>query len=201
MQIPKLGKFNVIIGENGVGKTIFVNSLNWRIYHPFNANSIIVNDFFDTVTDDYTIANMNECLEILELEEFNVNEWFKLNTGHSCILFYLCLMMDKKSPSNFIIENVDYSINPKLCWWLAKKFSDLTKSFNKQIVVTVSNPGFLNGIDLNDDDNRLFVLDRSVDDETFMKRIHPMEPLDDDLPIPLAEAWLRGYIGGLPKTF
>jgi hypothetical protein len=48
---------------------------------------------------------------------------------------------------------------------------------------------------------RLLVIDRNLDGYTKARRVHPPKPLDGDPPVRLSEAFLRGYIGGLPKNF
>jgi hypothetical protein len=67
--------------------------------------------------------------------------------------------------------------------------------------VTTHNPAVLDGLDLHDDEQRLFVIDRNQDGFTKARRVHPPKPVDGEPPMKLSEAFLRGYIGGLPKNF
>jgi hypothetical protein len=59
----------------------------------------------------------------------------------------------------------------------------------------------LDGLDLSDDEQRLFVIYRNVDGHTKARRISAPEPLEDDDPVQLSEAFINGYLGGLPKNF
>ncbi len=40
-----------------------------------------------------------------------------------------------------------------------------------------------------------------MDGHTKARQISPLEPLEDDEIVPLSEAFINGYIGGLPKNF
>ena len=65
----------------------------------------------------------------------------------------------------------------------------------------VNNPAILDGLNLLDDEQRLFVLSRNRRGETRARRVSPPEPVAGEPPIKLSEAFLRGLIGGLPQNF
>jgi len=111
--------------------------------------------------------------------------------------FYFTLLISEKTPSLFAIDNIDTSLNPKLCSELIKRMIKLSKTNKKQVVVTTHSPFTLDGLNLEDDDQRLFVVRRNLDGHTIINRVKPKEKLD----IKLSEAWMRGYIGGLPNNF
>lgn len=67
--------------------------------------------------------------------------------------------------------------------------------------MTTHNPAVLDGLDLDDGEQRLLVIYRSQLGHTKATRILNPEPLDGQEPVDLSEAFLRGYIGGLPKNF
>jgi hypothetical protein len=54
---------------------------------------------------------------------------------------------------------------------------------------------------LGDDEQRLFVTERGKDGATRVRRVAAPVPLEGDAPVPLSEAFVRGYLGGLPKNF
>jgi AAA15 family ATPase/GTPase len=125
------------------------------------------------------------------------------NEGFLFILFYITLVVAKETPSSFAIDNIDASLNPKLCTKLMTTLSRLCKKYNKQIFLTTHNPAILDGIDLGDDNQKLFVVQRNKQGYTKMKNItlenKPKSSTDE--PLKLSEAFLRGYLGGLPKGF
>lgn len=154
------------------------------------------------------------------------------NEGFLFVLFYIALMVSDDTPKIFAIDNIDTSLNPKLCTKLIKELVRLAKKYDKQVFVTTHNPAILDGIDLGDDEQRLFVVSRNKTGHTRFKRItledkpkssarsrilrlmdkdemlspdvkeHILNLFDDsEEPLKLSEAFLRGYLGGLPTGF
>jgi predicted ATPase len=127
----------------------------------------------------------------------NVNEGFLL------VLFYITLVVSKYTPKIFAIDNIDTSLNPKLCSKLIEELARLAKKYDKQIFLTSHNPAILDGIDLADEEQRLFVVFRNKQGHTRCKRIDltnkPRSASDE--PLKLSEAFVSGYLGGLPKGF
>ena len=81
--------------------------------------------------------------------------------------------------------------------------TDLAKKYDKQIFLTTHNPAILDGMNLNDEEQKLFVVSRNKKGYTRTKNItvenKPKSSSDESLK--LSEAFLRGYLGGLPKGF
>jgi len=125
------------------------------------------------------------------------------NEGFLFILFYITLIVAKETPKAFAIDNIDASLNPKLCTKLMTIITDLAKKYDKQIFLTTHNPAILDGIDLNDEEQKLFVVSRNKKGHTRMKEItvEDKPKSSDDEPLHLSEAFMRGYLGGLPKGF
>lgn len=123
------------------------------------------------------------------------------NEGFLFLLFYLCLFISEHTPKFFAIDNLDHGFNPKLCAYTAKTLCELAKTHDKQAIITTHNPSVLDGLDLKDDENRLFVVYRNIEGRTRIRRILPKEQPQDEPPLRLSEAFLRGYLGGLPRNF
>ena len=125
------------------------------------------------------------------------------NEGFLFILFYITLMVAKETPKIFAIDNIDASLNPKLCTKLMTILVELSKKYDKQIFLTTHNPAILDGIDLNDIEQKLFIVSRKKQGHTRVKNItienKPKSSTNE--PLKLSEAFLRGYLGGLPKGF
>jgi AAA15 family ATPase/GTPase len=119
------------------------------------------------------------------------------NEGFLFLLFYLTLFISNETPVFFAIDNIDSSFNPKLCTQLIKMLVKLSKEHKKQVIVTTHNPFILDGLDLSDDKQRLFVVRRNIDGHTVSTRIKPNKSLS----YKLSEAWMNGFIGGLPNNF
>jgi predicted ATPase len=123
------------------------------------------------------------------------------NEGFLFLMFYFALFVSDDTPNFFAIDNIESALNPKLCTRLIQELVELAKKYNKQVIFTTHNPAILDGLDLNDDEQRLFTIYRNIDGHTKAKRVYAPEPLDDDDPVPLSEAFMNGYIGGLPNNF
>ena len=118
------------------------------------------------------------------------------NEGFLYLLFYLALFISDKTPKFFAIDNIDNAMNPKLGRELIKILAKLAKEHDKQAILTTHNPSVLDGLDLSDDEQRLFVISRNKSGHTQAIRVLYKE--SDER---LSTRFIRGAIGGLPKNF
>ncbi len=123
------------------------------------------------------------------------------NEGFLFLLFYITLFISPETPAFFSIDNIDSSLNPKLCTALLQQIVKLAKEYDKQVILTTHNPAVLDGLDLHDQEQRLLVVDRNKIGHTRVHRVEPPKPSAGQIPVSLSEAFMRGYIGGLPKNF
>ena len=143
----------------------------------------------------------------INIKDYNLEEGLQYfdqrsaNEGFLYLLFYLTLFISDETPKFFAIDNIDTAINPKLCWELIKILSKLAKEHDKQVILTTHNSAVLDGINLNDDDQRLFVISRNGNGQTKALRIFKEETPEGQRRIRMSEQFLRGYIGGLPDNF
>ncbi len=123
------------------------------------------------------------------------------NEGFLFLLFYLCLFVSSDTPSFFAIDNIDASLNPKLCSQLMIDLVNLAKKYKKQVIFTTHNPSILDGLNLNDENQKLYVVSRNKLGQTKVNRIKKPQSVNGKEPVKLSEAFLRGYLGGLPNNF
>ncbi len=123
------------------------------------------------------------------------------NEGFLFLLFYLTLLVSPEAPRFFAIDNIDTSLNPKLCVALIQQLVVLARQHDKQLILTTHNPAILDGLDLHDGEQRLIVVDRNKQGHTRVGRVEAPKVSPGQVPVSLSEAFLRGYIGGLPKNF
>lgn len=126
------------------------------------------------------------------------------NEGFLFLLFYFSLFSSKLTPSFFAVDNVDASLNPRLCQKLTIELVKLAKKYDKQVILTTHNPAVLDGLNLDDDDQRLFVVSRTREGYTRIRRFMKPDSSKSEsgsAPLRLSEAFLRGSLGGLPKGF
>ena len=123
------------------------------------------------------------------------------NEGFFLLLFYVTLFVSDYTPKFFAIDNIDTALNPKLCTKMIEILAALAKKHDKQVLITTHNPSILDGINLNDSEQRLFAVSRNKTGYTRVNRIEKKPPLDGEKSLRLSEQFLRGYIGGIPKNF
>jgi AAA15 family ATPase/GTPase len=123
------------------------------------------------------------------------------NEGFLYLLFFFALILSKATPRFFAIENIDTSLNPKACSELMRRLSQLIIERQKQVLLTTHNPSILDGLNLHDEKQRLFVVFRNKHGHTVARRVTPPRPVGDELPIRLSEAFVRGLLGGIPQNF
>jgi predicted ATPase len=136
------------------------------------------------------------------MQKKNMNNVFSAentNDGVLHVLFYLALFISQKTPSLFAIDNIETCLNPRICRTLLKELIQLAKTNHKQALITTHNPSVLDGLNLHDDEQKLFVVSRKDDGKTQTKHIKLKPKLDESLK--LSEMWMRGYLGGLPTNF
>ncbi|HDY7617498.1 TPA: AAA family ATPase [Vibrio vulnificus] len=166
------------------------------------------------------IEDIEECLDLIDWfgaielpreldDDLSIEDRFlpvkinqrSTNEGFLYVLFYSCLVVSDKTPKIFAIDNIDAALNPALCKELVRIICKLSKKYDKQIFITAHNPAVLDGLDLDDEEQALFVVSRSKrNGQTKVTRIN-----SENKPkvkaahkkgetIPLSEAMLRGYI-------
>ena len=137
---------------------------------------------------------------------FNKLFAYDVSEGILYILFLLVLILHQKTPSFFAVDNLDSALNPAMTTAMLLEASDLIKSIPyKQMIFTTHNPSMLNGIDLFDNEQRLFVVERDkADGSTTVRRINPAAHMSREKWLDLArgkslsELWVNGAMGGLP---
>ena len=122
------------------------------------------------------------------------------NEGALELLFYLTLFISRKTPDFFGIDNIENGLNPRLCRFLMKKICELAVKNGKQVLITTHNPAILDGLNLNDGSQRLYVVTRNDEGKTQAKRIQTKEQTGEQRMM-LSEMWMKGLIGGVPYNF
>ena len=192
------------LGRNGEGLFAYLKSLAQReggkaIIDEIKEHLRVLDWFEDMAIPGNQLSNEF----LINLKDYYMSETIKgfnqksTNEGFLYLLFYLTLIISDETPAFFAIDNIDAAFNPKMCREVIKKLIRLAKEHNKQIIATTHNPAVLDGMNLYEDGVVLNVVRRTIDGDTRVSRVKPKAELN----IPLSEAWMKGYIGGLPDNF
>lgn len=149
------------------------------------ADNLLSNEFDVKITDKYLKETLHS------FDQRSTNE------GFLYLLFYLTLFNSQDTPPFFAIDNIETSFNPGLCQNLTKYLTRTSEDNGKQVLLTTHNPYILDGLDLSDDEQRLFVCRRDIDGHTKIERVKYRE----DRKMSLSELWMSGLIGALPDNF
>lgn len=198
-QIQPLG----INGEGLLKLLKVINNYKDKNYINTIIQSLQLFNWFEGITIPPNTSSLEEKVVIKDKYLYQEIDQKSTNEGFLFILFYITLIVAKETPKAFAIDNIDASLNPKLCTKLMTILVELAQKYNKQLFLTTHNPAILDGIDLNDKEQKLFVVSRNKKGHTRMKVITAKDKpkSSDDEPLHLSEAFMRGYLGGLPKGF
>lgn len=126
---------------------------------------------------------------------------YDASEGSLYVLFLLSLIMHKASPKMIAIDNFDQALNPRLARKVTKVFCEEALRNNKMCFLTTHNPLVLDGLDLKNDQIRLFTLDRNKSGHTIIKRVEINETLLNmgKKGYSLSQLWIEGRLGGIPN--
>ena len=192
------------LGLHGEGLFAYLKELTKRQYGLKVIDEIKENlkvlDWFDDMEVPSGQLSMEFNLKLKDsylAETMNLFDQRSTNEGFLYLLFYLTLVISDETPKFFAIENIDTAFNPKLCREVTRRLIELARKHDKQIIATTHNAAVLDGMNIFEDDVRLHVVRRSIDGYTKSNRVI----LKSEMSMPLSEAWVKGFIGGLPDNF
>jgi len=163
-------------------------------------------DWFSDLRIPTDLAPYERHLEIRDryFDELEAPAYFdqrSANEGFLFLLFFFTLFVSQSTPKLFAIDNIDASLNPKLCTELMRRLVLLARAHDKQVLITTHNPAILDGLNLHEEDQRLIAVYRNSKGHTRTRPIAAPIPLAGEPPVKLSEAFSRGLLGGLPQNF
>lgn len=123
---------------------------------------------------------------------------YDASEGALYVLFMLCLAMHPQAPSVFAVDSFDHALNPRLAKKITQVFCQQILENKKHVFLTTHNPLVLDGLDLKNDDIRLFAVDRDRNGFAQIKRIQVSEELLREGQS-LSRLWINGRLGGVPE--
>jgi len=128
---------------------------------------------------------------------------YDASEGALYVLFSALLCLSPWSPRLFAIDNLDQALNPRLMAKLAGRLAGWLRAggSSKQLLFTAHNPAVLDGLDLTDDDVRLFAVERNSNGHTCVRRVTLSEELLKlNQEYPLSRLWMMGHLGAVPNV-
>lgn len=129
---------------------------------------------------------------------------YDASEGALYVLFCAALALHPRSPRCFAVDNVDQALNPRLARRLLAAICAWTNRPNngQQWLLTAHNPAVLDELPLDDDEVRLFTVDRNNKGYTEVRRIDVAKAIEKrpDKGWTLSRMWMEGYLGGVPNV-
>jgi predicted ATPase len=141
--------------------------------------------------DRFMASNRNE------LTAFDASE------GVLYVLFTAALCLSARSPGLIAIDNLDQALNPRLVTALTSRLEGWLSNgaTPRQLMFTAHNPAVLDGLDLENDDVRLFAVDRDSNGHTVYQRLVLTPELRaQNREYPLSRLWMMGHLGAVPNV-
>jgi len=134
----------------------------------------------------------------------NLLTGYDASEGALYVLLMLVLAMHPKAPGFLAIDNADHGLNPRLARSLIHHLCDwvVDAGEDKQILLTTHNPLALDGLQLDNDEVRLFAVDRSRKGRTVVERVRVdvKELFRDGEVWTISRLWVNGHLGGMPNV-
>jgi predicted ATPase len=128
---------------------------------------------------------------------------YDASEGALYILFALALVIHPEAPRLLALDNFDQALHPRLAAALTRLVArTLLVDGGRQIMVTTHNPLVLDGLDLANDEIRLFAVERERSGPTRIRRIRLSPELLETSRrerLPLSRLWIMGRLGGIPE--
>lgn len=128
---------------------------------------------------------------------------YDASEGALYVLFAAVLCISHSSPQIFAIDNLDSALNPRLITGLVGRLAKWLHVADpcRQLLFTTHNPAALDGLDLDDDEVRLFAVERNSEGHTTVRRIMPTPELQGlNRQYPLSRLWAMGNLGAVPNV-
>ena len=129
---------------------------------------------------------------------------YDASEGALYVLYCAVLALHPKAPRTLAIDNVDQTLNPMLAQRLIAALCSWTKRTDgvQQWLLTAHNPAVLDGLPMENQEVRLFVIDRDDKGHTDVQSIdlataRAKRPSDQWT---LSRMWMNGLLGGVPNV-
>ena len=124
---------------------------------------------------------------------------YDASEGALYVLFLLCLALHSDAPEIFAIDSFDHAMHPRLAKETTKLFCKMILQQEKTVFVTTHSPLVLDGLNLLNDDIRLFAVNKSLKTgHTSLQRVQVTQELLDS-GYSLSRLWIEGRLGGVPN--
>ena len=147
-------------------------------------------------------ANIPTTRQVIEFADRYMKEsaqftGYDASEGALYVLFMLALAMHQQGPTVFAVDSFDHALNPHLAKKMTEVFCQEIIANGKTVFLTTHNPLVLDGLDITNDNIRLFAVDRNSKGHSQITRIKVSDKLLAEGQS-LSRLWINGRLGGVP---
>ncbi|MGL5881579.1 MAG: hypothetical protein ACRC2V_27935 [Xenococcaceae cyanobacterium] len=200
-----LSQFNVFIGETGAIDRYPGNLIaSTFLYDLPNLDLQALDRKIDHAIDGLDLERKKKVEEVLRAIGFDpkiLEKDYRKNRAERLACLYFSVVVSDFLPQIIGFKDFGLYFDPRLGRRVTQELIKLTKDYDKIIFLSTQNVGCLDGLDLDDDFQRLFVVSYNIENIPIAHREKSPKPLEGQEPVELSEAYLRGYLGGLSNKF
>lgn len=146
-------------------------------------------------------------------EKRNYLSAYDASEGALYVLFLLALSTHPAAPKTFAVDNFDHALHPRLATKLIRLVCEgILDQGDRQMLLTTHNPLVLDGLDLRNDEVRLFAVERFIQGSRAAEQAHPLgstivrriKPNAEmiraaEKGLSLSRLWVTGRLGAIPR--
>lgn len=201
-----LSQFNVFIGETGAidcypAKLITSSFL----YDLPNLDLQSLDGAIDRAMAKLKPCRREAIEKVLRAIGFDPNileKQSRKNRAQRLVCLYFLAVASDVAPQIVGFKDFGCFFDPRVGRRITEELIKFAKTYDTIVFLSTQNVGCLDGLDLDDSLQRLFVVSYNIEGNPIAHRQkNPKPPLEGQEPLSLSEAYLRGYLGGLSKNF
>lgn len=123
------------------------------------------------------------------------------NRAERLVCLYFLVVASDVIPQIVGFKDFGSFFDTRLGRRITEELIKLAKAYDVIVFLSTQNVGCLDALDLDDDSQRLFVVSYNIEGVPITHQQSSPKPLEEQKPVSLSEAYLKGYLGGLSQGF
>jgi hypothetical protein len=200
-----LSQFNVFTGETGAIDCYPAKLIASSFLYDLPILSLRqLDQMIDRTMNELNPHRKKEVEEVLRAIGYNpkiLETKSRRNQAERLVSLYFLVVASEVIPQIVGFKDFGCFFDPRLGRKITEELIKLAKAYDVVVFLSTQNVGCLDALDLDDESQRLFVVSYNIEGSPIAHRKSSPKPLENQEPVKLSEAYLRGYLGGLSKNF
>jgi hypothetical protein len=200
-----LSQFNVFVGETGAIDRYPARLIaSCFLYDLPTLDLKGLDREIDRATNNLKLERKQKIEEILQTIGFDpkiLEKDSRKNRAERLVCLYFLVISSDVIPQIVGFKEFGIYFNPRLGKKITQDLIKLAKAYDIIVFLSTQNVGCLDALDLEDDAQRLFVVNYNAEGDPIARRQNSLKPLEGQEAVNLSVAYLKGDLGGLAKNF